>query len=410
MVGLFSIAGGIDHLVHATFQKIPGILVQQRGAPVPLFSTLPANWKAELEGISGVKAVNAEVMSRVNRIEQTDIINPPRFLTGVDLNSRKELEHGIFDEYIVSGRFLSASDQGTKRCVISKQISEQFKKNVGQTIRVNGQELEVIGLYHTGSLLIDLNIVLDIATVRRMSRFPSDSVSCFYCEGDGTIPPRELTKKIEQHFQGKNISAWQPSLSALSQWGVAPSGVGGILLQGLLQSFGSPGDAEEAEPSESASEKKSTEESPVEARSTDDWADRFDEFSGDLKLFLTLMTTIGVLIAVLSIVNTMLMSVTERTIEFGILRANGWSRQDIVRLITCESALMGVIGGVLGTAIGWLAVQFLNWEFPDRLHLFAGAGLLGFSLIFSTLLGVLGGVHPAWIAAKMSPMQAIRRG
>ena len=54
-------------------------------------------------------------------------------------------------------------------------------------------------------------------------------------------------------------------------------------------------------------------------RSADDWAEKLDEFSADLDLFLTLMTAIGVVIAVLSIVNTMLMSVTERRTEFGVL-------------------------------------------------------------------------------------------
>ena len=135
-----------------------------------------------------------------------------------------------------------------------------------------------------------------------------------------------------------------------------------------------------------------------------------DEFSADLNLFLTLMTAIGVVIAVLSIVNTMLMSVTERRIEFGVLRANGWSRAHILRLVTYESALLGVVGGLLGAAFGWLATLVINWSFPDRISLHAGAGLLLFSVGFSITLGVLGGIYPAWTAARLSPMEAIRRG
>jgi putative ABC transport system permease protein len=52
----------------------------------------------------------------------------------------------------------------------------------------------------------------------------------------------------------------------------------------------------------------------------------------------------------------------------------------------------------------------VNWCFPDRVHLYAGPGLLMFSLAFSTFLGVTGGVYPAWMAARLSPMEAIRRG
>ena len=122
------------------------------------------------------------------------------------------------------------------------------------------------------------------------------------------------------------------------------------------------------------------------------------------------MTGIGVVIALLSILNTMLMSVAERLIEFGVLKANGWSAWDVMRLITWESALLGLSGGVLGCGAGWIAVQVVNALFPTKLHLFASPGLLLFSLVFSTSLGILGGIYPAVWALRMSPMDAIRRG
>src|SRR5690606_22036440 len=100
---------------------------------------------------------------------------------------------------------------------------------------------------------------------------------------------------------------------------------------------------------------------PVEVRSSSDWAERFDEFSADLDIFLTIMTGIGVTIAVLSIINTMLMSVSERIIEFGILKANGWSKVDIMKLITFESATLGFAGGVLGCLLGWAGTHVINW-------------------------------------------------
>ena len=145
-------------------------------------------------------------------------------------------------------------------------------------------------------------------------------------------------------------------------------------------------------------------------RTADDWAERFDEFSSDLNLFLGVMTSIGVLIAVLSIINTMLMSVTERIIDFGILKANGWSRRDVMLLITCESAVLGLAGGVLGCAIGWLGTEFVNTTWPDRLQLYASPQLLIFAMGFSSLLGVSAGLYPATWAMKLSPMEAIRRG
>ena len=141
-----------------------------------------------------------------------------------------------------------------------------------------------------------------------------------------------------------------------------------------------------------------------------EYGDRFAEMSADLDLILGLLTGLGMLIAVFSILNTMLMSVTERTIEFGILRANGWSQSDIIRLITSESAIIGLAGGVLGVLLGWIGTQVVNAVWSDRAHLYAGPMLLSFSLVFSIIVGMLGGLYPAIRAARMSPMQAIRRG
>ena len=149
---------------------------------------------------------------------------------------------------------------------------------------------------------------------------------------------------------------------------------------------------------------------PIEVRSSSDWADKFNEFSQDLDLFLALMTGIGMTIAVLSIINTMLMSVTERVIEFGILKANGWTPWDVLKLVTFESATLGLGGGVLGCVIGWLVTQVVNARWPDRINLYASPNLLLFALAFSTVIGMLGGLYPAIWAMRLSPMEAIRRG
>ena len=106
----------------------------------------------------------------------------------------------------------------------------------------------------------------------------------------------------------------------------------------------------------------------------------------------------------------MLMSVTERFIEFGILKANGWSNGNVLRLIAFESALLGAGGGIVGSVVGWIATHAINGHWPTRIHLYAGPRLLLWSVAFSTVLGVLGGLYPAIRASRMMPMDAIRRG
>jgi putative ABC transport system permease protein len=431
MVGLFSIAGGIDQLVTSTFDMIPGLLVQQRGAPVPLFSTLPASWQSELEQMDGVAVVNPEILVRANVIEGKTIISPPRFLLGLDIPTRLKLRQGVYSNCLESGRFLEPDDAGTLNCVVARQIADEFEKTVGDTLRVNGHDVTIIGTYYCGSMLLDVSILMDIGSVRSISRFDPESVSVYYLETYPEVDDEELSRRIEAHFAERNLAAWTPAAGGLDLFGASgDSNPLTEMFRSLDQSIkrssqpvpsteateddqtseswsaGAAGPAENA----GASASEAAVESPVEVRSSDDWAERFDEFSADLNLFLVLITSIGVVIAVLSIVNTMLMSVTERRTEFGILRANGWSRGHVLRLVTFESALLGIMGGALGAGVGLLATYVINWYFPERVHLHAGAALLAGSLAFSTLLGALGGLYPAWQAARLSPMEAIRRG
>src|SRR5690606_31396359 len=151
---------------------------------------------------------------------------------------------------------------------------------------------------------------------------------------------KEIGQRIEALFHGRSLkreaaAADNPLAGLLAGIGLSP-GPGFTTSTSDTESTNEPA----ADPAESQA-------SPVETRSADDWAERFEDFTGDLNFFLTLITGVGITIAVLSIVNVMLMSVTERTIEFGILRANGWSRRHVMSLVTLESAALGIVGGIL---------------------------------------------------------------
>jgi putative ABC transport system permease protein len=381
MVGLFSVAEGLDRMVADTFGRIPGLVAMQPGAPIPLFSRIPSAWRDEIAAVEGVRVVNPEIWERVNIIEGEMIVSPPRFFFGTEIASRLELETDVYRQDIVAGRYLTRADRGTLNCVVSRPIAEQFKKQVGDTLIAGGYTLRIVGIYHCGSLLLDVAIILDIGSVRRITRFDSDSVSSYYIEPQPGIDDDVLAERIQDVFRGRELEPWSPTLPGLD---------------GLPAVSGARADRDEPP--------------PLEVRSANDWAQRFDQFAADLDLFLVVLTSIGVTIAVLSIVNTMVLSVHERMIEFGILKANGWSRLDVLKLVTGESAILGFGGGVLGSLLGWAATLAINARWPTRIHLYASPGLLAFSVAFATALGVLGGLYPALSAMRMMPMDAIRRG
>ncbi|MCA9015587.1 MAG: ABC transporter permease [Planctomycetaceae bacterium] len=421
MVGLFSIAGGLEETVSQTFGKISGIVAMQPGAPIPLFSRIPRSWGAEITEIPGVSVVNPEIWSRVNIIEGKPVVSPPRFLFGTDLPTRLKLKKGIYREAIYEGRFLNLEDRGKLNTVISRQIAEQHHKQVGDQIEVNGQPMTIVGLYECGSILLDVAIILDIDVVRDITRFDPESVSCFYIEQSGDLKNEVIVKNIKDQFRDRELASWQPASLALAN--ASQSNLLKDFVKAIDQSLkggSSQGDPKMQQPEpppspqvsadDTANANESEHPSALEVRAASDWGERLETFTADLDIFLGLMTGIGVLIAMLSIINTMLMSVMERIVDFGILKANGWSNRDVMLLITAESSLLGITGGVLGGILGLVAIAIVNWKFANQVHLYASPGLLLFGVIFSTLLGILGGLYPAWWTTRMTPIDAIRRG
>lgn len=433
MVGLFSVAQGIDRMVNKTFRTIPGLTVMQPGAPIPLFSRLPLSWGAEMARMEGVREVNAEIWSRAHIIEGLPVFSPPRFLFGTDIPSRSRMKFAVYREHIIQGRFLNEGDIGTYRTVISKLIAEEFQKQVGDLIYVDGQDLEIVGIYHCGSLLLDVAIILDIGQVRPLARMEGQFVSSFYIEPQPNVDREALSQRLEAAFRDRKAPQGSTPLALLAALDQASSGnvVAGLgqFFRSLVPSDGATGKTPGKQPGGSpgsgirpdggqvkpkgkpvtttTARKK---ESGIEVRGSEDWAQEFQRFSADLDIFLLVLTSIGITIAVLSIINTMLMSVTERFIEFGILKANGWTNRNVLLLITFESALLGLGGGILGASLGWVATLVVNANWPERISLHASPGLLLFAVAFSTGLGILGGLYPAIWASRMMPMDAIRRG
>ncbi|VVB85576.1 MacB-like periplasmic core domain protein [uncultured archaeon] len=119
---------------------------------------------------------------------------------------------------------------------------------------------------------------------------------------------------------------------------------------------------------------------------------------------------LAAIIGGLSVMNTMLMSVSERTKEFGLMKALGAETRDILFMTMGEAAFMGILGGIFGIIGGGALVYYLNNYLASRGTVLFDITprLLVIAIVFATLLGVLSGTYPAYRAAKMSPMEALR--
>jgi len=137
------------------------------------------------------------------------------------------------------------------------------------------------------------------------------------------------------------------------------------------------------------------------------------EIEGNLMIFGLITISAAVLAAIiggLSVMNTMLMSVSERTKEFGLLKALGAERKNILFMTMGEAAIMGVVGGISGIVAGGIVTHLLNKSFEAQgSALFAiTPRLVVIGLLFAISLGVICGTYPAYRATKMSPMEALR--
>jgi putative ABC transport system permease protein len=132
------------------------------------------------------------------------------------------------------------------------------------------------------------------------------------------------------------------------------------------------------------------------------------EMLDTLTLVLVAIASISLSVAGIGIMNVMLVSVSERTSEVGLLKAVGVSRPQIVAAFLTEAALLSLAGAALGVATGWLGVGIVVELYPDlpaHPPLWAVASAMGVALI----VGIVFGVAPARRAAKLDPILALAR-
>lgn len=148
----------------------------------------------------------------------------------------------------------------------------------------------------------------------------------------------------------------------------------------------------------------------VKARSPTDLVNQFKQFSLIFSAITLGAALLALVVGGLSVVNTMLMSVTERYREIGLKKAVGAKTRHILREFLTESVVIGVVGGLIGLGGGFALTSAINAATAAQnleLFLLTPSLALG-ALIFSIVLGGLAGVIPAFSAARLDPVTALR--
>ncbi len=142
------------------------------------------------------------------------------------------------------------------------------------------------------------------------------------------------------------------------------------------------------------------------AQTSGDLADQVEQIVSRLTRFVTGIAVIALVVGAVGIANIMLVSVTERTREIGIMKAVGARNREVMGLFLTEAVLLGLVGAALGVPVGvlagWAATAYA--EIPLTL----APGWFAVAVVVGIVVGAVAGLYPAWRAASVDPIEALR--
>jgi putative ABC transport system permease protein len=136
----------------------------------------------------------------------------------------------------------------------------------------------------------------------------------------------------------------------------------------------------------------------------DEFLEFFHAVAGTIEGIGLFITGLSLFVGGIGIMNIMFVSVAERTREIGVRKAIGAKRRSILLQFLIEAACICVIGGIIALAIAWPVTLLLRKVMPAQMS----PGIVGLALLVSALTGALSGFFPAWRAARMNPVDALR--
>ncbi len=149
----------------------------------------------------------------------------------------------------------------------------------------------------------------------------------------------------------------------------------------------------------------------VNVQTSEQLLEQITQFLAIISLVLIVIAAVSLVVGGIGIMNAMVMTVLERTKEIGTMKALGATNNTILSLFLVEAGLIGLVGGVIGSLLGLgigQLVAIVGQSSGINLKAVATPELFLFTLAFSMIVGMLSGAYPAWRAANLDPVEALR--
>jgi putative ABC transport system permease protein len=353
-----SMANKINSLVSSNSDILAGkVLVTAKGGtermPLPLSPS-------DVEAVKAVDGV-ATAIPAIEMLEEGGGQMAMFANTIVGTTPEANTVPGGYNLAVAQGRQLGDQDVDSNVAVLGADIALKTQKGIGDRIELRDEQFTVVGILETTLAMPDTEILVPLKAAQRM--FVAGLPDLYK---SGVSPSDVITELVVYPASGVSVEELANRIDAASA---------------KVQTMTS--------------------------------ADIDQTFGAVAELFTAILigiALISLLVGGLSIINTMAMAVAERTREIGIKRAIGGSRVRVIREIVSESAFIGLIGGLVGLAVGFLIV-FVGNQIGRKsgtaifdLTVFTAAS----SVVFATVLGALAGLVPAINAARMDPVAALR--
>jgi ABC-type antimicrobial peptide transport system permease subunit len=235
-----------------------------------------------------------------------------------------------------------------KPILLGSVAAEVMKKKVGDTLRITSTTYRIIGIYETGDIFEDSGALLRLGDAQNLLG-KNKQVSLFYIRLTDTSLRARLEERIDRKYPD-------------------------LLLSG-----------------------------------TSEFANQ-QSMQNILRAFVWVIGGLAIVIGGVGMLNAQLMAIFERTREIGVLRAMGWTRRQVLGMILGESIVVCLAGGLFGILLGWLLLKLFS-----QMTVLMGAqtgtvsiGLIAQALLVVLMLGLVGGLYPAWRASLLRPVEALR--